>query len=121
MPHLTTLDIDGLEDMPAGGCGWKAAAGVLASCLSLALQIHNTPCVSTQMQESFSRKSVSEFQLKGAHCVQYMMAGATPDLHSMHITLYSTVDAASEMHCDAWRSQTSKGNKRMPEQFTFVI
>lgn len=74
-----------------------------------------------QKQESFSRKSVSEFQLKGAHCVQYMMAGATPDLHSMHITLYSTVDAASEMHCDVWRSQTSKGNKRMPEQFTFVI
>jgi len=46
MPHLTTLDINGLEDMPAGGCGWKAAAGVLASCLSLALQIHNTPGVS---------------------------------------------------------------------------
>ena len=61
------------------------------------------------------------FNSKGAHCVQYMMAGATPDLHSMHITLYSTVDAASEMHCDVWRSQTSKGNKRMPEQFTFVI
>jgi len=117
MPHLTTLDINGLEDMPAGGCGWKAAAGVLASCLSLALQIHM--CIKSRNLSVASQ--YQSFNSKGAHCVQYMMAGATPDLHSMHITLYSTVDAASEMHCDVWRSQTSKGNKRMPEQFTFVI
>ena len=64
MLHLITLDIDGLEDMPDGGCGWKAAAGVLASCLSLALQIHKTPCVSKQMQESVRRESVSKFELK---------------------------------------------------------
>ena len=43
MPHLMTFDIDELDDMPAGGCEWKAAAGILASCLSLALQIHKTP------------------------------------------------------------------------------
>ena len=29
MPHLMTFDIDELDDMPAGGCEWKAAAGIL--------------------------------------------------------------------------------------------